>query len=80
VTSKTTEIRLTFSCDELAELKEGLDQSVRDLSDELEDCIEQHSPMATRVADRLQAAQSVRFKLAVQEARHETPAQVSSTA
>jgi hypothetical protein len=57
--------------DELAELKEGLDQSVRDLSDELEECIAHHSSCTSHIADRLRAAQSARCKLAIQEARCE---------
>ena len=67
MTGKTVEIRLMMSPEELAELKDGLDQAVRDLSDELEECIEHNSEESGEVASRLKAAQSARCKLSIQE-------------
>lgn len=67
MTGNTVEIRLMMSPEELAELKDGLDQAVRDLSDELEECIEHDSEEADGVASRLRAAQSARCKLSIQE-------------
>ena len=69
--SKTTEIRLMISCQELVELKESLDQTVKDLSDELEECIEANSKGTVGVADKLRAAQSTRCKIKLQVAMSE---------
>lgn len=67
---KTIEIRLKISEDELMELRESLDNSVRELSDELEECVDEDSDV-TAIANKIKAAQSVRCKLAIQAAEPE---------
>ena len=61
------EIKLTLGEDELLELRESLDNTVIQLSDELDECMETDAAGVTEIANKIKAAQSVKCKLAIQE-------------
>lgn len=63
--SKTIELRLKISEDELMELSDSLERSVKELSDELDEMTDTED--ASEITDKIRAAQSVRCKIAIQQ-------------
>ncbi len=66
MTGSTEKIQLSVNPEELAEIIEGLDQRVRDLSDNLEDCIDHNFEEGDDLVASLQSAQSAKCKLSIQ--------------
>jgi hypothetical protein len=65
--TKTTEIRLRVSPEELEALRASLESSAHGLSDELAECMENNSSTQIfEVAGRLKATQAARCKIDIQ--------------
>jgi hypothetical protein len=61
--SKTIEIRLQITEEELEELRSGMDRKVIELAEEIEEDLEMKSPDIDEKISRLEAAQNARCKL-----------------
>jgi len=67
VVSKTTEIRLRVSPEELEALRDSLSERVHDLSEELAECIDGDSGThIIEIAGRLRATQAAKCKIDIQ--------------
>lgn len=64
--TKTTEIRMRVSTEELDVLRESLEHTAQELSEELVECMEGDSPNIAEIAARLMAVKAARCKLEIQ--------------
>jgi hypothetical protein len=65
--TKTTEIRLRVSVEELDALRDSLEHTAQELSEELAECMDnESSTQIIEVAGRLRATQAARCKIDIQ--------------